>query len=106
KKHPEVIHMLTDLGKKSDIDLGANMASMLIQLVDEKDRNIGLQDMISVFVKELSDIPDARIQVDIASGMGGPGAPVQLFLMGQDLEKLEELKNEFMDKIKDVYGLI
>ncbi len=106
KKHPEVIHMLTDLGKKSDIDLGANMASMLIQLVDEKDRDIALQDMISVFVKDLADVPDAKIQVDLASGMGGPGAPVQLFLMGQDLEKLEELKDEFMGKIKEVPGLI
>lgn len=106
KKHPEVIHMLTDLGKKSDIDLGANMASMLIQLVDEKDRDIALQDMISVFVKDLADVPDAKIQVDLASGMGGPGAPVQLFLMGQDLEMLEELKDEFMGKIKEVPGLI
>jgi hydrophobic/amphiphilic exporter-1 (mainly G- bacteria), HAE1 family len=106
KKHPEVVHMLTDLGKKSDIDLGANMASMLIQLVDEKDRDIALQDMISVFVKELADVPDAKIQVDLASAMGGPGAPVQLFLMGQDLEKLEELKDEFMGKIKEVPGLI
>lgn len=106
KQHPEVVHMLTDLGKKTDIDLGANMASMLIQLVDEKDRNISLQEMVSVFVKDLADIPDARIQVDLASGMGGPGAPVQLFLMGQDLETLEQLKDEFMAKIRDVPGLI
>lgn len=106
KKHPEVIHMLTDLGKKSDIDLGANMASMVVQLVDEKDRDIGVQDMISVFVKDLADVPDARIQVELASQMGGPGAPVQLYLLGQDLEKLEEIKEEFMEKISTVPGLI
>jgi hydrophobic/amphiphilic exporter-1 (mainly G- bacteria), HAE1 family len=82
------------------------MASMMVQLVDEKDRDIGLQEMISVFVKDLADVPDAKIQVDLASGMGGPGAPVQLFLMGQDLDRLEVLKDEFMDKIKDVPGLI
>ena len=106
KKHPEVVHMLTDLGKKTDIDLGANMASMMVQLVDEKDRDIGLQEIISVFVKDLADVPDAKIQVDLASGMGGPGAPVQLFLMGQDLDRLEVLKDEFMEKIRDVPGLI
>ena len=106
QKHKEVTHILTDLGKVSDLDIGTNMAAMNIQLVDVKQREIGIQDMVSVFVKELADIPNAKIKVDLGSHVGGPGAQIQFYLLGQDLDKLEELKNEIMAKIKDVPGLI
>ena len=62
--------------------------------------------MISIFVNELADIPNAKIKVDLGSHTGGPGAQIQFYLLGQDLDKLEELKNEIMAKIKDVPGLI
>jgi hydrophobic/amphiphilic exporter-1 (mainly G- bacteria), HAE1 family len=106
KKYPEVKYILTDLGKKSDLDLGANMASVIVQLVDVKDRDVTMSEMVPVFVGELADIPNARIAVDFANNMGGPGAPITFYLLGQDLDKLEELKNEIMVKIKDVPGLI
>ncbi len=106
QKHKEVTHILTDLGKVSDLDIGTNMAAMNIQLVDVKQREVGIQDMVSVFVKELADIPNAKIKVDLGSHTGGPGAQIQFYLLGQDLDKLEELKNEIMAKIKDVPGLI
>ena len=106
RRHKEVTHILTDLGKVSDLDIGTNMAAMNIQLVDVKQREIGLQDMISVLVKELADVPNAKIKVDLGSNVGGPGAQIQFYLLGQDLDKLEELKNEIMAKIKDVPGLI
>jgi len=106
QKHKEVTHILTDLGKVSDLDIGTNMAAMNIQLVDVKQREIGIEDMISVFVKELADIPNAKIKVDLGSHVGGPGAQIQFYLLGQDLDKLEELKNQIMTKIKDIPGLI
>ncbi len=106
QSHKEVEHMLTDLGKVSDLDIGTNMAAMNVQLVDVKKRKIGVQDMVSVFVNELADIPNAKIKVDLGSNVGGPGAQVQFYLLGQDLDKLEELKNKIMQKISDVPGLI
>jgi len=106
KKHPEVTHMITNLGRMSELDIGTNMALMDVQLVDANDRDISLQDMISVFVKDLANVPNARIKVDLGSSSGGPGAPVEFFVMGQDLEKLDELKNEIVAKIKDIPGLI
>lgn len=105
KHHPEVKHILTSLGKLSDLDIGTNMARMDVQLVDVKEREIGLEDMISVFVNELADIPNAKIKVDVASGMGEGGAPVQFYLMGQDQEELIKYKNIVLAKIHDVPGL-
>ncbi len=106
KNYKEVKHILTSLGKLSDLDVGTNMASMDIQLVDAKEREYGLQEMITKFVKELSDVPNAKIKVDVGQNMGGPEAPIQFFLMGQDLEELERLKDVVMNKIRDIPGLI
>ncbi len=105
-RHKEVKHILTDVGKKSDLDVGANLALVLIQLVDVSERDIKMQDMIPVFVKDLADIPNANLKVDVASTMGGPGAPITFYLLGQDLNELEKLKNEIMGKIRDVPGLM
>ncbi len=106
KTRNEVEHILTDLGKLSDLDVGTNMASIDVQLTDAKDRDIKLLDMISVFTADLADIPNAKIKVDVGSRMGGQEAPIQFFLLGQDLDELERLKDQAIEKFKDVPGLI
>ncbi len=106
KSHKEVEQMLTNLGKISDLNTGPNMARMDVQLVDENDREASLQQMISTFVRELSDVPNAKIVVDYASEMGAGGAPIQFYLQGQDLDELENLKEKIIEKCKDVPGLI
>ena len=106
KNNNEVIHILTNLGKLSDLDVGTNMANIDVQLTDAKDRNIGLLDMISTLTANLADIPNAKIKVDVGSRMGGQEAPIQFFLLGQDLDELERLKDQTVEKFKDVPGLI
>jgi len=106
KKYPEVEYLLTNLGKISDLNTGSNMAIMNIQLIDQNERETGLDEMISTFVNDLSDIPNARILVDYGSGMGMGGAPIQFYLLGQDLDVLEDWKNKIVNEIKDVPGLI
>lgn len=106
KRYPEVEHILTDLGKISDLNTGSNMARMDVQLVNEDQRDISLDGMISSFVYGLSDIPNANIVVDYGSGMGMGGAPIQFYLQGQDLDVLEKLKEKIVAECKDIPGLI
>ncbi|MFN3872786.1 MAG: efflux RND transporter permease subunit [Ignavibacterium sp.] len=106
KKHKEVKHILTNLGKLSDLDVGTNMASIDIKLIDVKERDLKLLDAIPLFTKDLADIPNAKIKVEVGEDMGGGEAPIQFFLLGQDLEELERLKDETVRKLKDVPGLI
>ncbi|MCW8803201.1 MAG: efflux RND transporter permease subunit, partial [Ignavibacteriaceae bacterium] len=106
KNNNEVIHILTNLGKLSDLDVGTNMAIIDVQLTDAKDRDIGLLYMISLLTADLADIPNAKIKVDVGSRMGGQEAPIQFFLLGQDLDELERLKDQAVEKFKDVPGLI
>lgn len=106
KKHPEVVFTLTDLGSISNLSTGANMARMDVKLVDSKERDISVFDMISTLVNELSDVANARVAVDVASSMGGGGAPIQFFLVGQELDVLENMKDQIIGAIQDVPGLI
>ncbi len=106
KKYPEVLSILTNLGKISDIDVGTNKATSEVQLVDANERDFPHSEMISNFVEDLSDIPNAKITVGYGSSMGQGGAPIQFYVLGQDIEKLEELKTQIIDKVKDVPGLI
>lgn len=106
RKHKEVKHILTNLGKLSDLDVGTNMASIDVKLVEVKERDLKLLDAIPLFTKDLADIPNAKIKVDVGEDMGGGEAPIQFFLLGQDLEELERLKDETVKKLKDVPGLI
>lgn len=106
KNHHEVKYVLTNLGYISDLNTGTNMAKMDIQLVDVKVREIKLKSMIDVFVRELADIPNARIVVDYGSSSGMEGAPIQFYLQGQELAKLEELKREIVEKVRTTPGLI
>ncbi|MBZ0180778.1 MAG: efflux RND transporter permease subunit [Melioribacteraceae bacterium] len=106
KSYDEVEYILTNLGKISDLNTGSNMARMDVQLVDESEREAGLDKMIAGFVKKLSSIPNAKIVVDYGSGMGMGGAPIQFYLLGQDLDILEQWKDRIVEECKDIPGLI
>ncbi|PIQ08714.1 MAG: acriflavin resistance protein [Ignavibacteriales bacterium CG18_big_fil_WC_8_21_14_2_50_31_20] len=106
KKYPGMKSIVTELGKITDINTGTNVARMDINFVLADQREQKLDYYINEFVKELSVIPNARlITVDYKS-FGGGGAPIQFFVMGQDLEVLNKLKNEIFTKIQDIPGLI
>jgi HAE1 family hydrophobic/amphiphilic exporter-1 len=106
KSYKEVKHILTNLGKLSDLDVGANMANILVQLVDVDEREKKISDMIINFRDDLSEIPNAKIKVDFGSKMGGEEAPIQFFLLGQDLEQLELIKDQVVEEMKNIPGLI
>jgi HAE1 family hydrophobic/amphiphilic exporter-1 len=105
--HPEVKHMITTVGKLSDLDMGTNMARMDIKLVDAGKRDISTDGAAGLLIRELSDIPNARIRVAALSSMGGGGgAPLTFNLMGQDVDTLEVFRQEVLRRIRDVDGLV
>jgi HAE1 family hydrophobic/amphiphilic exporter-1 len=107
KHYPGITNIVTELGKITDVNTGTNVARMDVNLVLANKREKKLDYYISSFVKDFSTIPNARlITVDYKSFTSKNGTPMQFFLMGQDLEELNKLKDEIFDKIKDVPGLI
>ncbi len=106
KRHKEVEYILSDIGKTSDVDKGSNKASMLVQLSDQKFRELKHEEFIPIFTKELSDIPNAKILVQLQDNMESGSAPIEFFLLGQDQEVLDNFKNIIIDTLKTVPGLI
>jgi len=107
KRHDEVKHMITTVGELSEIDIGTNMARMDLKLVDAGARSLSTDGAVGIFIRELSDIPNARIRVAGLSSIGAGGsAPVTFNLMGQDVDTLEIYRQEVLRRIRDVDGLV
>jgi HAE1 family hydrophobic/amphiphilic exporter-1 len=106
RQHPEVKHILTQLGSISETDIGTNLANIMVKLVDAEKREITGIEAANLFIRELSGIPNARIRVAAVSPGGGGDAPIQFFLMGQDVDQLELYKDEIVAKIKTIDGLV
>ncbi len=105
-KHPEVTHVISTIGSQGFINTGTNLASADIQLCDRSERERSTLDMVSVFIKDFADIPNAQIKVSDQSNVGMGGSGISFYLQGQDQEVLDELKNDVMDQIRDIPGLI
>jgi HAE1 family hydrophobic/amphiphilic exporter-1 len=105
-KHKEVKHVLTTLGQISNMDQGTNMALVTIKLIDVDDRDISTQQAVSIFIKDLSDIPNVRLRVSVMSSIGGGRAAVSFALMGQDSDTLEVYKTKILDRIHNIDGMI
>ncbi|HPP39790.1 MAG TPA: efflux RND transporter permease subunit, partial [Candidatus Kapabacteria bacterium] len=105
-QYPDVTKIITSLGKQGELDKNTNLAVMDVTVTDANQRETTLQEFITEFTNLLSDIPNAKIKVDFANNVGGPGAPIEFYLMGNDALVLEELKTKVVDEISDVPGLI
>ena len=107
KDHKELKQIVTQLGKTSDTDVGTNLAKMTVKLVDKGDRDISVNDAVDTYIEELSDIPNAMIRVSALSSISDRSeSAVQFSLVGTNSEQLEEYKNEVLEKMRSIDGLI
>lgn len=107
-KFTEIEHIISNLGSQGFINTGTNLASMDVKLVDQKERSRSSADMVNILTKELADIPNARIKVSAQAGMGmGMGnSAIDFFIQGSDQEVLESLKQDVLNKVSDIPGII
>ncbi len=108
KKHQEVVSLLTTLGKESDLNQGVNLASLGVKLVDKEDRKLSDKEIAALLTKELSDLPNVKIKVSAVSGFtsSGSSAPVDFYLRGQNIDKLEKYADLLLAKLKTIPGLM
>ena len=105
-KHKEIEHIITNLGSMGLVNTGTNLASARIKLVDANKRKYTVKHLAEIFSYELADIPNAKIKVSAAGSAMGQGMGMEFYLQGQDNVKLEQLKNNIYDLIKDTPGLM
>ncbi len=104
--YPEVLQTLTSLGVQGELDKGTNLAMMDVKLTDANVRDVHVLEYVNQFIVLLADIPNALIKVDLANNVGGPGDPIEFYLLGDDVLVLEDIKTDVLELIQDVPGLV
>ncbi len=105
-KYDEIEHVISNIGSQGAINIGSNLASSDVKLVDADLREYTTLEMAGLITQDLADIPNAVIKVSDQGTMGPMGTGVSFYLQGQDQEVLEELKFDVMDQIRDIPGLV
>ena len=105
-EYPEVKTVFTTLGRMGRIDVGMHLATSTVELVDHSEREFTTQQVADRMIKDLSFIPNAKIRIAAESSSGSGSDPISLRLTGLDDEKLIELSEEIVERIRDVPGLI
>jgi len=109
-RHPEVKHVVTTLGKIDDRNQGKNLALVNFKLVPQAERKMTTDAFVAACVREMSDMPDAVIRIKkitaMARNMGMAQAAFSFNLLGQDLETMEGIKTDILNRIQDVPGVL
>ena len=81
------------------------LALMKVELIDADSRTITTSEMVSNFITDLSDIPNAMIRIQVGTSFAGGQAPILFYLQGNENEELESLKNQLLPKLKEIPGI-
>ncbi|MGC9371937.1 MAG: efflux RND transporter permease subunit [Thermovirgaceae bacterium] len=104
-KKPYVESISTSVGGGRRLG-GLNTGSVRAYLVDEEKRPSAFS-IASQLRQEFASLPDTDVTVNVSSGRGGGGGkPVQVTLTGQDLDVLDRISGELLEKLRGVRGLV
>ncbi|MET3924251.1 efflux RND transporter permease subunit [Devosia sp. 2618] len=84
---------------------GENRATITVSLVGPASRALSSQQMTAPIREALLTIPGADFKVSAGGGLGG-GSPIQVKLMGENLEDLATAANALADKMRDIDGAV
>ncbi len=85
-------------------DSSSNIAQISIDLVDEKERDRSSMEIIDNLRKDLKEIPGAKINVEQAAMGPSGGKPVSIEVVGEDLDELAVVSEDFKEILKRIPG--
>jgi len=106
-QYPEVKQLLSTLGSQGETDKATNLAGIDVKLVDNDERTRSSEEIANLFIQDLANIPNAKFKVSVLSSMvGGGRSAIEFYLMGQDIDQLEKLSTDLLERSKTIPGLI
>ncbi|MGS0763289.1 efflux RND transporter permease subunit [Syntrophomonas curvata] len=108
---PEVETIFSSVGSSSNMFMDSGVqgdkATLYVKLIPRADRKRGV-DIVSEEIRQrISDIAGAKIKVsvmDMSSGMGSTGGPINVQVRGDDLKVLREISDQVADIVRKVPG--
>jgi HAE1 family hydrophobic/amphiphilic exporter-1 len=84
---------------------GENRASIVVSLVDPGERTKSSLEMTAPVREALRSIPGASFVVSAGGGLGG-GSPIEVKLLGQNLDSLASAAADLADRIRAIPGTV
>ncbi len=100
---PEVMHTVATIN--AGFSQGKNVASMYVRLIDRKQRQRGLQELIPVMRQQLARVPGITVTNIGVTDLGG-NKTISFSLQGPDLAELERLGRQIQQRLNSVQGLV
>lgn len=114
EENPEIKTLSFSVGQASSSnvwgslqDNASHTISMDISLVDLKDRNVSVFDLIAKFQKELESIPEVR-KANVSTGqngMMGGQSQLEIDIFGYEFETTDRISQDLLKRFKTIHGL-
>ncbi|MCP4710405.1 MAG: efflux RND transporter permease subunit [Planctomycetes bacterium] len=105
---PELKNIYSSIGKTSGGDIGGssqavNIAQIMVNVVDKEFRERSTENIMNDLRGEFAKttIPGARIKLLEISGGGGGAAPIQMQIVGDDIDRIRKFSEKAMVVMKD-----
>jgi len=83
---------------------GGHLANIVGRLVPIDQRERGVAEVMDDIRSRLTDLPGADIKISGGDAGFGAQAPISLAIKGHDLDELQDLSQQFAERIKEVPG--
>ncbi len=84
---------------------GPHIGSVRVELLDSELRGIHSKDLMSEWEREVGPIPGAIAVTFEGMAAGPPGKPIEVWLMGQDMERILAAADDLMARLRDFDGV-
>ncbi|MEO0160761.1 MAG: efflux RND transporter permease subunit [candidate division WOR-3 bacterium] len=113
KEIPEMKNVFITIGSGTGLSAlfgggaGPNAATIWIGLVDREKRNRSVKDIQKALRPKLNSIPGLVVRfTSQESFLFGTGKPIEIKIIGYDLDKAKRINDELIEKLRKVKGLV
>ncbi len=103
KRYPEVNTVLTTIGGGNN---PVTTASILVKLVNKKERNKSDKQLMDLLRADVKFLPGASIGFQVPGGPGGSQKPVTLSIRGEDINKLSAIADKVENMVRETKGCV
>ena len=109
--YPEIESFSTLVGSANSFGFGgtgtsSHLSSIVVNLVDQKDREVSSYDLADIIRDDLSDILEADIFVEAPRGGPPVSAPFEARISGDELFELERISQEMKSILSSIDGTV
>ena len=93
------------IGDKGESVLGTHLCTVRVELLDSAKRGIYFKELIAAWEEEIGAIPGAIAVTFTGDEISPPGAPIEVWLQGRDLDELQAASQDLKTKLTGYNGV-